>query len=234
MPAPILRITAKAVRDPGHAAGGRHPLLARLQAFELDGGDASLPFTARLARANLWDIAFARRVGEEYKKFLFLACTVEHAVAPSEAVGDAWRLHLLHSQSYWRDLCLNVAKRPLHHAPTGAGETGRALDRACYARTLASYARSFGAPPADNWPNSERCFATARRRRTMALDAFWVVRKQPILPAANAALGAGLFGLAAWGFGTLFDALATGLLGLGGLGFCVAALTNSQAPAPAE
>ena len=48
-------------------------LYRRILDFDIDEPGAKLQFTARLARENGWDLDFARRVVEEYKKFMFLA-----------------------------------------------------------------------------------------------------------------------------------------------------------------
>ena len=43
-------------------------LLAKLMAFDIDGGDVPQPFAVRLARENGWSVAFARRAVLEYKR----------------------------------------------------------------------------------------------------------------------------------------------------------------------
>jgi hypothetical protein len=48
-------------------------LLRKLEQFQLDSPEASLPFSARLARENNWPPAYANRVIAEYKRFAFLA-----------------------------------------------------------------------------------------------------------------------------------------------------------------
>ena len=69
-------------------------LLQRLEQFQIDSPEASLPFSARLARENNWTPSFTRRVIVEYKRFAFLAVAAGHPVSPSEAVDEAWHLHL--------------------------------------------------------------------------------------------------------------------------------------------
>ncbi len=44
----------------------RAGLLARILAFDIDGGEVALPFAARLARENGWSRSHAERVVEEY------------------------------------------------------------------------------------------------------------------------------------------------------------------------
>ena len=126
------------------AAAGFHPRPAW--------GRAAL--LGKTARDNLWTEVFALAVCEEYRRFLFLACTADHVVTPSVAVDEAWHLHLIYTKSYWIDLCDGALGRPLHHVPTKGGAQEQAIFRDCYARTLANYERSFGCkPPPNIWPD---------------------------------------------------------------------------------
>src|SRR3954462_14964823 len=128
----------------------RADLLARIRAFDIDGGDAALPFAARLARANGWCPPHADRVVEEYKRFVFLAVTGTSPVCPSEDVDAAWHLHLTYSRSYWQRFCAEGLGRPLHHDPTRGGPAEGAKHLAMYAETLTAYRDEFGrAAPAD-------------------------------------------------------------------------------------
>ncbi|MBM3979664.1 MAG: hypothetical protein FJ304_05165 [Planctomycetes bacterium] len=128
----------------------RPGLLARIQAFDIDGGDVALPFAARLARENGWSRAYAARVVEEYKRFAFLATTGRAPVCPSEDVDAAWHLHLTYTKSYWQRFCADTLGRPLHHEPTKGGPAEGAKHLAMYADTLTAYRAAFGhAPPAD-------------------------------------------------------------------------------------
>jgi uncharacterized protein (TIGR04222 family) len=128
-------------------------LLQRLEKFQLDSPEASLPFSARLARENNWSPAYAQRVIAEYKRFAFLAVAAGHPVSPSEDVDQAWHLHLTYSINYWKVFCPEILGTPLHHQPTRGGEVERDKFDDWYARTLASYEIFFGAaPPVDIWP----------------------------------------------------------------------------------
>ena len=129
------------------------PLWSRLQAFEFDIAGDSLTFTRRLARENDWPAAFAGRVAEEYRRFIYLTQRAGHLVTPSDEVDQAWHLHLVYTRSYWDGLCAQVLERPLHHGPTRGGRDEDAKYHDWYAKTLESYTRLFGsAPPADIWP----------------------------------------------------------------------------------
>jgi hypothetical protein len=134
-------------------------LWQRLEAFELDDADAAYPWSQRLARENGWSHPLALRVAAEYKRFLFLACAAGHPVTPSEEVDAAWHLHLLYTRSYWEELCPEVLGRPLHHGPTRGGRQEGEKFHDWYQRTLESYRRFFGEPPADIWPKAEERFA---------------------------------------------------------------------------
>ncbi len=90
--------------------------------YSPDDGESAFTFTQRLARDNGWDLKYARRVVEEYKKFMFLAVAAGHPVTPSEQVDQAWHLHLIYTRSYWDDFCSLVLGTPIHHGPTKGGE----------------------------------------------------------------------------------------------------------------
>lgn len=154
------------------------PLWQALQAFELDGANAELSFTKRLARENGWHHAYAEQVVVEYKKFLWLAMRAGHPVTPSDEVDQAWHLHLVYTESYWEDLCGNVLGRPLHHGPTKGGQQEDAKYHDWYARTLASYEAAFGTPPpVAVWPPPEGRFDAHARFRRVDTGSHWVISK---------------------------------------------------------
>ena len=99
----------------------RLQLWEKIRDFELDDPTASVTFTERLARENDWSLGFAVRVVQEYMRFIYLAATASHQVTPSDAVDQAWHLHLIYTRSYWDDLCRGVLGRPIHHGPTKGG-----------------------------------------------------------------------------------------------------------------
>lgn len=128
-------------------------LLSRLEACTLDDAAAAFPFSERLARDHHWPLPFAQRVIREYKRFAFLAVAAGHPVSPSHAVDEAWHLHLLYTQGYWKNFCGEVLRTPLHHQPTKGGASERGKFEVWYADTLASYRRFFDEePPRDIWP----------------------------------------------------------------------------------
>jgi len=130
-----------------------------LERYPIGPPDAKLGFTSRLARENRWDLAFAERVIGEYKRFCFLAVTAGHEVTPSDAVDQAWHLHLTYSRDYWERFCPEVLGVPLHHGPTAGGKAERDRYFEQYAQTLKSYEEAFGeVPPVDVWPDARTRF----------------------------------------------------------------------------
>jgi uncharacterized protein (TIGR04222 family) len=159
----------------------RADLLARILAFDIDGGEVALPFVARLARENGWSRPYAERVVEEYKRFVFLAVTGTAPVCPSEDVDAAWHLHLTYSRSYWKRFCGEVLGRPLHHDPTRGGPDEGAKHLAMYADTLARYRAEFGASaPADVWPAGVERFGADTEHRAVNTARNWVIPKAPV------------------------------------------------------
>jgi uncharacterized protein (TIGR04222 family) len=138
-----------------------HPLLHAARGFD---------FTTRLARENGWSRRHAGAVVEEYRRYCFLACVAGRCMSPSDAVDQAWHLHLTYSRDYWDVFCRDVLRAPLHHEPTrgGAGELAR--HRAQYADTLAEYERWFGAPPEALWPSTHEQFRAPARWRRVDLE----------------------------------------------------------------
>lgn len=131
----------------------------RINSFQLDKADTTLPFSARLARENGWDEPFARQVCDEYKKYIYLACISPDIVTPSEQVDAAWHLHLVYTKSYWQDFCRDALERDLHHTPTEGGPDETTKFRGAYQRALELYEQEFGAlPPPDIWPPVEQRF----------------------------------------------------------------------------
>lgn len=135
-------------------------LLIRIEALAIDPPGARLTFVDRLARDNGWSHPHATAVDREYRRFLFLAATAREPVTPSDAVDQAWHLHLAYSRSYWDDLCSGILGRPLHHGPTAGGPVEDDRYAAQYAATLDRYAATFGEhAPSSIWPPVDQRFA---------------------------------------------------------------------------
>ena len=157
-----------------------HPLWLALSNYSIGPPGVELSFTDRLARENGWTVEHASRVLEEYRRFCFLAVTAGHPVTPSDAVDQAWHLHLLYSHDYWEDFCPSVLGRPLHHCPTSGGDWERGRHFQQYAQTLKSYARVFGEDaPADLWPGAaQRLIEDSKARRFHPRDGLIITRRQ--------------------------------------------------------
>lgn len=132
----------------------------RIAAHDIGPPDASLSFADRLARENRWSLAHAEAVIGEYKRFCYLALTAGQEVTPSDAVDQAWHLHLTYSRDYWQSFCPHVLQADLHHGPTKGGEAERDRFYHQYAVTLAAYEAAFGTtPPTAIWPAAYRRFS---------------------------------------------------------------------------
>jgi hypothetical protein len=137
------------------------PLWGRIKAHPI-GGTAAAAFARRLAAENMWSLAHAEAVIGEYRRFCYLACTHGSEITPSDAVDQAWHLHLTHSRDYWEAFCPTVLGCALHHAPGSGSPADAARFRRQYDATLARYAAVFGhAPSAAIWPSPDERFQPA-------------------------------------------------------------------------
>lgn len=157
----------------------RTELWQRLADYRIGPEDAAFSFAERLARENRWSAEHGARVVHEYKRFCWLACKAGHEVTPSDAVDQAWHLHLTFSRDYWSRFCPDVLRMPLHHGPTAGGTTERTRYYDQYAQTLASYESHFGEPaPEDIWPGARRRFVVDPQAvRVNPADALIMSRK---------------------------------------------------------
>jgi uncharacterized protein (TIGR04222 family) len=148
---------------------------ARLERHEFDEPHAIDTFARRLARENDWSERQARRVIGEYRRFLLLAAVAPHPVSPSDAVDQAWHVHVLDSKAY-RAFCRNVLGRRLDHVPSRGGAEERAKHQRDYEATLDTYRQMFGEePPPDLWPSPAQRFGHGFVR--LERSAHWVVPK---------------------------------------------------------
>src|SRR5262245_11568058 len=155
-------------------------LLERILAFDIDGEERSLSFSARLARENGWSRMYTDRVIVEYKRYVFLAVTSGIPVCPSEDVDAAWHLHLTYTCSYWKRFC-EVLGRPLHHEPTKGGPAEAQKHLKMYVQTLAAYRETFGeSAPRDIWPAAKERFGDDIKHRVVNTARNWVIPKAPV------------------------------------------------------
>ena len=148
-------------------------LYEKIESFEFPAN-----FHKRLCRENSWSPAQGRAVIDEYRRFLYLAMVSPQPVTPSEAVDQAWHLHLIHTRSYWEDLCQNTLPRPLHHGPTAGGKQEDEKFENWYERTKAFYASELNQPPPPSiWPASEVRFNPNQRLRWLDTTRHWIIPK---------------------------------------------------------
>lgn len=142
-----------------------------------DSEAGGLSFSQRLARENDWTLQHARRCVDEYRRFLFLAARAGHSVTPSDAVDQVWHQHLVYTENYWTDLCGDVLPSPLHHGPTRGGQEQRMHFQTQYEKTLDSYRRFFGEPPADIWPPTDERFSQSIASVRVDRRRYWLIPK---------------------------------------------------------
>jgi len=149
----------------------------RISSFRLDDASATFRFSDRLARENGWSRPYTLRVIDEYKKFIFLCCVCPEGITPSDAVDQAWHLHLTFTKSYWVDLCRNTLGKELHHNPTLGGRSEARKFHHFYSSSHARYREYFGAePPADIWPSHHQRFSDIDFQRVNR-GRFWLLPK---------------------------------------------------------
>ena len=144
--------------SPAHMA--RRILIGRIETLSIGQPGAALSFEGRLAAENGWTGSFADRVATEYRRFLALVAISDEQLTPSDAVDQAWHLHLAYTRDYWHGLCRDIVARDIHHEPTSGGPEQREHYRDRYAHTLNLYRDTFGAaPPDDVWPDPSERFS---------------------------------------------------------------------------
>lgn len=149
----------------------------RIQNFEFNDKNAQFNFSQRLARDNNWTQEFADKVLEEYRKFIYLCCVAEGQITPSDAVDQAWHLHLTYTKSYWKDFCGETLGREIHHNPTKGGDAERSKFSDCYAESFKIYREEFEmTPPEDVWLSGKRRFGEINFRR-INVDNYWMIKK---------------------------------------------------------
>ena len=163
-----------------------------IDAFDFNDPDADSSFTARLAREIGWKPDYASRMVEEYKRFVYLGIRAGHEVTPSDAVDQAWHLHLTYSQNYWDKICKDVLEMPLQHGATKGGKPEAEKYWEQYHRTLDSYQELSGeSPPVDIWPSPRDRFVDVSAICRVNAAQNWVIRKPTIQKFPLASIGRG-------------------------------------------
>jgi len=149
----------------------------KLKVFQLDDQNSDFTFSERLARDNKWSHEFSLRVIQEYKKFIYLCCAGYGEITPSDAVDQAWHLHLTYTKSYWIDMCRNTLGRQIHHNPTKGGESERKRYSNDYDALGNAYLKEFGTEaPKDIWPSNKDRFSNINFKRVNLSD-YWLIKK---------------------------------------------------------
>ncbi|WP_294286967.1 hypothetical protein [uncultured Chryseobacterium sp.] len=124
----------------------------RLQHFTLDHPEAEFPFSKKLAKEEKWTESFTQKAIEEYKKFVYLCCTLPNGASPSEVVDKVWHLHLMYTRNYWEEFCPDILQRKLHHHPSNGGKSETEKHSKWFRETLENYRKVFGElPPEEIW-----------------------------------------------------------------------------------
>ena len=108
------------------------------------GTDASTKaFAHKLANKLNWNVSFAMKAINEYKKFIYLGLISDFVVTPSRLIDKVWHEHMLFTAGY-RDFCNNVIHHQFDHFPELVpmdDQTG--VFSAQYMDTLALYKAEF-------------------------------------------------------------------------------------------
>ncbi len=112
----------------------------RIENYSFDKfSDSSKNFTTKLCWEEKWTTAKARKLIQEYKRFVFLCCVLEDGASPSHDVDKVWHLHLTYTKEYWQVFCKDILQKDLHHYPSnGVKEDDNKLKNK-YLNTLEAY-----------------------------------------------------------------------------------------------
>lgn len=156
---------------------GENQLWEKITQFNFNDEDNYFKFVDRLARENDWSLDYAKKVIEEYRKYLFLCCMTTTGVTPSDQVDQAWHLHLTYTKSYWIDLCKNTLEKEIHHNPTKGGTFEANKFDTFYSKTKEDYRTFFELePPLEIWPSNENRFSDIHFKR-INIARNWIIKK---------------------------------------------------------
>jgi uncharacterized protein (TIGR04222 family) len=163
-------------------------------------------FAWRLAALNCWTAGRSARVVQEYRRFIYLSQVSTSPVSPSDAVDQAWHLHLLQTRNYWDGLCRDVLGKALHHTPSTGDPEPLQSDLNQYAATLVLYEKTFSEkPPIDIWPDPSVRFSCANDRVSISAAKLPMTNRNWI--AHSTAFGAVCVVIACTLTGSLFNTL---------------------------
>lgn len=92
-----------------------------------------------------WTREQADRVERQYKRFLFMAATMDQPFVPTDDIDEFWHTHILDTQKYTED-CQNVFGYFLHHFPYFGmrGEEDAANLRSLFEASCHAYEIEYG------------------------------------------------------------------------------------------
>ncbi|WP_375254846.1 hypothetical protein [Yoonia sp.] len=106
---------------------------------------------------------------EEYRRFIFLIGRTGEELVPSPIVDQVWRLHTEDGPAYFDDFCPRIIGRTIYRPKPDPTHDLAFHDDPAYDRTLDYYAREFGRPQVQYWPDPD----LGALRMSKAL--FWVI-----------------------------------------------------------
>jgi hypothetical protein len=125
------------------------PLWLKLGAMNAQNMQAFAPMMKMMEHQMGANAEMAKRVIEEYQKFLYLALKAGHQVIPPGVINDLWTAHMEQARNYWEQLGQAIGEKP---ATPGLDAKGFASMADAWTATLQSYEKFFGAkPPMDIW-----------------------------------------------------------------------------------
>lgn len=116
-----------------------------------------------------WDLAYARLIESEYRKFLVLLLKYPNeAIVPAREVDEFWHYHILDTLKYEED-CKNIFGYFMHHFPYFGmrGEEDANNLKQAWKKTCELYIECFGEPDSHIrehiWTSISRCPNCGRR-----------------------------------------------------------------------
>jgi hypothetical protein len=132
------------------------PLWQKIDSFPIDDPASLFPFSRKLAQENNWHPAFIERAIREYKRFVYLCCTIPEGASPPPVVDEVWHLHMLYTENYWEEFCEKTLGRKLHHRPSRGGPEEKEKHVNWLQASIENYRLVFDEnPPEDIWQTED-------------------------------------------------------------------------------
>lgn len=120
-----------------------------IEEYDLDDPISEYGFSTRLQHGNFWTSNFTKEAILEYKKFMYLAASMDFMVSPSEIIDKVWHQHLIFTTSY-NQFCTLLGKK-IEHIPSTHNDTDFEKFKLAKERTQAAYLKVFGEQPRSIW-----------------------------------------------------------------------------------